>query len=68
VSRYPKSEIPAVRYLNKDGIPIYLITRNSVGDQFFLYEIVGKDDYKKLGKSKSPVELEEKYKITEKMF
>ena len=43
-----------------------VITANQTETVFFLYEPDG-DDYRKLGKSDSPLELERKYKMHEKM-
>ena len=52
--------------LCKDGKEIGLITTNQMGTVFFLYERIG-DDYRKLGKADSPLELETKYKMHERM-
>lgn len=48
------------------GVEIGLITANQSETVFYLYERVG-DEYKKLGKSDNPLELEIKYKMHEKI-
>lgn len=39
---------------------VYYITSKNIGDYYFLYKLNG-DKAVKLGKAKSPLELEEKY-------
>ena len=52
--------------LIKDGIEIGRITANQTETMFYLYEVIdGK--YHKLGKADSPLELERRYKIHERM-
>lgn len=59
-----KNEHPMTS-LCRDGVEIGLITANSTETVFFLYEPVG-DDYRKLGRAESPLELEKRYHMYEK--
>lgn len=59
--KYPKGEIVWATYYNKDGVPAYLITSKPARDFYFLYGVSDDGTVNKLGKSKSPVELAEKY-------
>lgn len=52
--------------LCKNGVEIGLITANQTETMFYLYEVID-GHYRKLGKSDSPLELERKYKMNERM-
>lgn len=58
---YPKGETVWVRYHTKDGALKYIMT-SKTGDRsfYYLYELDG-TTFKKLGRSKSPIEMERKY-------
>lgn len=58
--KYPKGEIVWVSYRNSDGELAFIITSKPIRDLYFLYEVVDKE-FKKVGKSKNPVELEKKF-------
>lgn len=61
----PKTE-REMTSLRKNGVEIGLITANQTGTVFYLYEVVD-GEYRKLGKSENPLELERKYKMYERM-
>lgn len=42
------------------------MTSKPIRDFYFLYEVVD-GEFKKLGKAKNPTELEEKFKVRDKM-
>lgn len=58
--KYPKGEIVWVSYYNTEHELQYIITSKPVRDFYFIYKYEN-GDFKKLGRSKSPVELEEKF-------
>lgn len=65
----PKGETGKVGYYNRSGELIFLLTtKNNNNDWFFLYEVTTDGALKKLGKAKTPPELENRYKVVEKMF
>lgn len=51
---------------SKNGAEIGLITANQSETMFYLYEVVD-GHYRKLGKSDSPLELEKRYRMYERM-
>lgn len=62
----PKGEHAFTGYYNRDGILLFVITAKAARDYYYLYEV--KDEvYKKLGRSKNPLELVEKYHVMERM-
>lgn len=62
----PRGERAFSGYYNKHGILLFVITAKEARDFYFLYEV--KDDvYTKLGRSKNPLELVEKYHVMEKI-
>lgn len=61
----PKTE-RVMTTLCKNGIEIGVITVNQMGTTYYLYEITN-GDYRKLGKSDSPLELERRYKMHDRM-
>ncbi len=63
----PKGERIWVRYLNtKDELLFYMTTKKDSRDIYCLYEVRG-SELKKLGKAKTPLELEEKHKVYQRM-
>lgn len=63
---YPKGEIVWTGYYNKAGTLLFIITSKESRDYYYLYEY--RDDaFNKLGRAKSPVELEERFHVHEKM-
>lgn len=61
--KIPKNERLWVSYLDFNGTLTQIITSKSDSrDTYYLYEVSG-DSIKKLGKSSSPTELENKFNI-----
>lgn len=58
--KIPKAEIQWTQYQKEDGTPTHIMTSNEPRTLYYLYEIKN-NDYVKLGKAKSPIELEEKF-------
>lgn len=65
---YPKGEHVWVGYYKEKHELMFIVTtKESTRDFYYLYEFVdGK--FKKLGKSRSPRELEEKFEVDKKML
>lgn len=64
--KYPKDETVWCRYNNRSGRTVFFITSKGYDrSAYFLYEVQQDNTCKKLGKSKSPVDLEKKYKVME---
>lgn len=61
----PKTE-RVMTTLCKNGIEIGVITVNQMGTAYYLYETTN-GDYRKMGKSDSPLELEQRYKMYDRM-
>ena len=64
----PKNEQMWWLYRNKSGTPIFLMTSKKNRDYYYLYEVLPGDELKKLGRAKTPPELEEKFDVDRKMF
>lgn len=62
----PNGEIIWTTYYNSRNEIMFVITSKSLRDFYYLYEIVN-GSFKKLGKAKTPLDLEEKFKIFEKL-
>lgn len=63
---YPKGETVWVGYYNRDHELLFIMTSKEARDFYFLYELAdGK--FKKLGRSKSPKELEERFEVGKRM-
>lgn len=63
----PKGEIVWVGYYNKDGECLFILTSKPARDFYFLYEVSQDGSVKKLGKAKTPPELEKKFDVYSKM-
>ncbi len=63
---YPRGEIVWTGYHNRAGDLMFIMTSKESRDYYYLYE-VSDGEFKKLGKAKSPPELEEKYRVHERM-
>lgn len=61
-----KGEHELVGLYNKPGEEFGLITANQQETVFFYYERCG-NDYKKLGKANSPLKLERRFNVNERM-
>lgn len=64
--KYPRGEIVWVGYHDAGGTLRFFLTSKPTREMYFLYE-VNDGTYKKLGKSKSPPELERKHKVNERI-
>ena len=64
----PKGEIVWVIYKNRHGEIVYILTSKTTRDYYYLYEVLKEGKINKLGRSKDPPELEEKYNIKQKIF
>lgn len=60
-----KNEHIMTSFFRKDEL-VAVITANQLETVFFLYEY-NDGEYRKLGKSENPLELERKYRIPERM-
>ena len=63
---YPKGEQVWTRYYNSSHELLFIITSKDIRDYYFLYEFVD-GTFKKLGKAKSPLELEERFNVLKRM-
>lgn len=61
-----KGEYAMTSLCSKNGAEIGLITANQSETMFYLYEVID-GHYRKLGKSDSPLELEKRYRMYERM-
>lgn len=55
-----------VRYINRKGVPEFIITSTPARDKYFLYQRAG-NLWNKVEKASSPIEFEEKYSIRERI-
>ncbi|MBP5462706.1 MAG: hypothetical protein J6Y20_11385 [Lachnospiraceae bacterium] len=65
--KVPALEQAWVTFVDTKGEPVCVITSKPARDYYYLYEVGSNGNLKKLGKSRSPVELEEKYGVAERM-
>lgn len=65
--KLPKNEELCTTYFGVDGKELFVMTRDLFGITYFLYEVID-DKIKKLGKAPSPIELEKKYSVNEKIL
>lgn len=64
--KYPKGEEVCVTCYDKNGNKLFLITEKPLMELYFIYEFTG-DGLVKLGKGKSPIELEKKFDVRKRM-
>ena len=62
----PKGEDSCVTYYGPDGNPLFRLTTKPSTGHFFLYEFTA-SGLVRLGKGRSPLELEEKYDVRKRM-
>lgn len=63
---YPKGERIWVGYYSRDHELLFIMTSKESRDYYFLYELIdGK--FKKLGRAKSPKELEERFEVDKRV-
>ena len=65
--KYPKGEIVWTEY-SKNGKAIFLMTSKESRDFYFLYKVNDDGTAEKLGRGKSPIELEEKFNVNESLL
>lgn len=63
----PNGEILWVTYINNKRDAVCIITSKPSRDFYFLYEVLDDGTIKKLGKARSPTELEEKFDVKSRM-
>ena len=64
--KIPKDERVWMSYRSSDGKIRFVVTSKASRETYFLYEADG-EGFKKLGKSPSPAQLEEKYEIMKQL-
>lgn len=65
--KLPKGEIVWVRYCDAKGVPVFVLTSKELRDCYYLYEANEDGSLKKLGKARTPPELESKFAVNEKL-
>lgn len=60
--KYPKGEKVWVSYYSESHELKFIITSKPTRDAYFLYELIN-DEFKKLGKAKTPTKLVEIYDV-----
>ncbi len=65
--KYPKNEIPWVSYVGTNGNIVCVLTSNKTQEYYYLYEVQPDGSLQKLGKAKSPPELEKKFDVLSRM-
>lgn len=65
--KYPKNEIVWMTYYDSAGALQFFVTSKAARDYYFLYEVREDQSYVKLGKARSPRDLEEKYDVNKKI-
>jgi len=65
--KYPKNEIPWVSYVGTHGNIVCVLTSNKTQEYYYLYEVQPDGSLQKLGKAKSPPELERKFDVLSRM-
>lgn len=63
---YPKGEHVMTGYYNRKGELLFIVTKKKDSDWFYCYEFTG-SAFRKLGKSKNPLDFYEKYHILERI-
>jgi len=65
---WPKGERIWAGYYDRAGHLLFIVTsKQNNRDWYYLYALED-DEFKKLGKAKSPPELENKFHVNERMF
>ena len=65
--KIPKGEKVWVSYLTSDKRLKYIITSKLSKDYYYLYEISDSGEIKKLGRAKSPNDLESTFQVKQKI-
>ena len=64
--KYPRGETVWTSYYTSAGNLMFILTAKPQRDAYYLYELVD-NEFKKLGRSKSPLELEDKFDVHTKL-
>ena len=64
--KLPNGERLWTSYYDSNGELLFVITSKHTRDFYFLYELVD-GEFKRLGRAKSPLELEERFNVKDKM-
>lgn len=64
--KYPKGERVWVGYYDNHHELRFILTSKDSRDFYFLYELVD-GNFRKLGKAQSPTELEERFRVYQRM-
>lgn len=64
--KYPRGETVWTSYYTSSGELMFILTAKPQRDAYYLYELVD-NEFKKLGRSKSPPELEDKFDVHTKL-
>lgn len=64
--KYPKGERVWVGYYDSHHELRFILTSKDSRDFYFLHELVD-GNFRKLGKARSPMELEEKFRVYQRM-
>lgn len=64
--KIPKGETPMVSYFNENQERVFELTKLIGSDLYFLYRVVD-GTLQRIGKGKSPIGLEAKFKINEEL-
>lgn len=65
--KIPKNEELCTTYCEAGGKEVFVMTRDLFGITYFLYD-VSDGTMKRLGKAASPIELEKKHSVNEKIL
>ena len=63
---YPRGERVFTGYYNASGDLLFILTSKEARDYYFLYELAD-GSFRKLGRSRNPKELEEKFNVLQRM-
>ena len=64
--KYPRGETVWTSYYTSSGELMFILTAKPQRDAYYLYELRD-GEFQKLGRSKSPLELEEKFDVHTKL-
>ena len=59
--KIPKNEVLWCTYNDTKGAAHHIVTSNLTRDMYFMYEVVDSEPTKKIGKARTPTELEDKF-------
>ena len=65
--KYPKNETVWMTYYDSAGTLQFFMTSKAARDYYYLYAVKDDSTFVKLGKARSPAELEKKYDVDKKI-